>query len=64
MSLTAVNNRANENNSTHKTCAKGIFHVVFNIYMYIYILFVLMKMPYAMKAMHIYKNTCKWASNI
>ena len=40
---------------THKTrvknvCAKGIFHVVFNIY----ILFVLIKIPCAMRAMHKY----------
>lgn len=42
-------------------CAKEILHVVF---IYMYMLFVLMKIPYAVKAMHIYKNTFKWASNI
>ena len=40
---------------THKTrvknvCAKGNFHVVFNIY----ILFVLIKIPCAMRVMHKY----------
>lgn len=39
---------------------KKLFYMVFNIY----ILFVLRKIPYAMKAMHIYKNTFKWASTI
>lgn len=59
--LTAANYRANEKKNffTRKTCvknvfvcAKEIFHVVFN--KYIHILFVLIKIPHAMKAMHKY----------
>lgn len=55
----AANYRANEKKFLHVrrvknvfVCAKGIFHVVFN--KYIHILFVLIKIPHAMKAMHKY----------